>query len=140
MDSNKTSSGRCKTGLVTSGGLYQKRVQPPFDAKREKVEPRWGDPSCRVIPCNITQNEIRVSHLHFNTHFVEQDFNILLPIHCIEEMAEEGFIGSLAARNYSLMGCQGYLPDPSVWQSQYGPLTAQDFFSQGVDCVILAPS
>lgn len=34
----------CKFGLITSGGLYQRGVEAPFDLEREREEPTWGDP------------------------------------------------------------------------------------------------
>ena len=36
--------------LLTTGGLYLKGLQQPFDIEREAREPEWGDPSYRVIP------------------------------------------------------------------------------------------
>ena len=56
----------CTFGLVTSGGLYQRGVEPPFDLQRERLEPTWGDPTYRTIPKDITSVELGVSHLHIN--------------------------------------------------------------------------
>ena len=44
-----------KFGLVTSGGLYPEESQQPFNIEREVAEPKWGDPSYRVIPSNVSQ-------------------------------------------------------------------------------------
>ena len=35
---------RCRFGLVTSGGLYHKRHDAPFDQERERREPVLGRP------------------------------------------------------------------------------------------------
>ncbi|MDX1616924.1 MAG: hypothetical protein R3300_21630 [Candidatus Promineifilaceae bacterium] len=49
-------------GLVTSGGLYHKGHEPPFDLEREQREPSWGDPSYRSLPADLAQDELGVSH------------------------------------------------------------------------------
>jgi D-proline reductase (dithiol) PrdB len=127
-------------GLVTSGGLYHKEVESPFDLEREKAEPTWGDPTFRVIPKNISQAELGASHLHINTQDVLEDINILLPIHRFQELAEEGVIGGLADENYSFMGFQGYPPDTTEWQETTGPQVAESFKAEGVECVLLTPA
>lgn len=129
-----------KFGLVTSGGLFHKGSQMPFDLKREQSEPTWGDPTYRSIPADIRLDEIGVSHLHINPRWVETDFNILLPISRFQELAAEGAIGALAENHYSFMGYQGYPPDASAWRDVYGPQVTEKFISEGVDCVLLTPS
>jgi D-proline reductase (dithiol) PrdB len=130
----------CKFGLVTSGGLYHKGIEPPFDIEREKREPRWGDPTYRTLPANVRQAEVGTSHLHLDTRDVLQDFNILLPIHRFHELVAEGHIGSLAKEAYSFMGYQGFPPDTSAWQDTYGPEVAEKFKAEGVDCALLTPA
>jgi D-proline reductase (dithiol) PrdB len=129
-----------KFGLVTSGGLFHKGVEPPFDLKRERQEPTWGDPTFRTIPVNISQEQIGVSHLHVNPECPEIDINILLPIQRFQELAAEGRIASLAGNAYSFMGYQGYPPDTTAWRETYAPQVAEKFKVEGVDCVLLTPS
>lgn len=130
----------CKFALITSGGLYQKGVQPPFDIEREKNEPTWGDPSFRVIPSNIHQRDVGVSHLHVNPASIMEDINVLLPFDRFREFANEGRIGSLAENGYSFMGFQGYPPDPSEWVQEYAPQIIERLKAEHVDCVLLTPS
>ena len=130
----------CKFGLITSGGLYHKGVEPPFDLEREKEQPAWGDPSFRTIPSNIKQTDLGVSHLHTNTQSVQEDINVLLPIQPFQGLVREGRIGSLAENAYSFMGYQGYPPDTSSWRQVYAPQVAQKLKEQVVDCVFLTPS
>lgn len=129
-----------KFGLITTGGLYLRGVQPPFDVEREKREPTWGDPTYRAIPGAVQQADIGVSHLHINPVFAETDFNVVLPIHRFRELAEQGVIGGLADEAYSFMGFQGFPPDASAWQTTYGPEVAAKFKAAGVDCVLLTPT
>jgi hypothetical protein len=129
-----------KFGLVTSGGLYLIKDQPPFDLEREQAQPTWGDPTYRGIPTDIQQDELGVSHLHVNPQWVLEDIDVLLPIHRFKELAAEGRIGGLADHAYSFMGYQGYPPDTRVWQEVSGPRVAERLREKGVDCVLLTPS
>lgn len=128
---------QCRFGLVTSGGLYHKGQEPPFDSERERREPAWGDPSFRTIPTDIRHEELGASHLHLNTRDVLDDVNILLPIHRFQELAAEGRIGSLASDAYSFMGYQGFPADLTGWRNVYGPQVADRLIAEAVDCVLL---
>jgi len=130
----------CKFGLVTSAGLFQKEVEPPFDLQKEQNEPTWGDPSFRVLPIHLHQEEIGVSHLHVNTSGIEADVNIVLPIHRFQELEQTGMIGGLAEHAYSFMGYQGFPPDTSAWQNDFAPKVAERLKAEEVDCVFMTPS
>ena len=134
------SLSECKFGLITSGGLYHKGVDPPFDITRERQEPAWGDPTYRTLSADIQQEDVGVSHLHINTRDVLSDINILLPIHRFQELVVEGLISDLAQNAYSFMGYQSYPPDTTAWQETYGPEVAEKFRSEEVDCVLLTPA
>lgn len=130
----------CKLGLVTSGGLYPRGVEPPFDLEREKLEPTWGDPTFRRLPAEIRQEQVSASHLHLNLRDVFEDFNILLPIRRFQELEAAGRIGGLANHAYSFMGYQGFPPDTSAWQHTYGPQVAAELKAEGVRGVLLVPA
>lgn len=127
----------CRFGLVTSGGLFHRGVDPPFDLEREKQEPTWGDPSFRVLPADIPQEEVGVSHLHYDPRDVLQDINILLPLDRFRTLTDEKEIGGVADKAYSFMGFQGYPPDHDPWKENFGPRVAGEFRNQGVNCVLL---
>ena len=130
---------RAKVALLTSAGLYVKDRQPPFDLERERQDPFWGDPSLRVLPRGLRQEEVGVAHLHINPDPILQDFNIVLPLDRLEELAREGVIGSVAERHYSVMGYQGPFP-PRAWEEGTGPEIARMCREEGVDLVVLAPA
>ena len=130
----------CNFGLITSGGLYNKRDEPSFDLEREKQEPSWGDPSFRTIPNSITKGDLGVSHLHYNPEFVLEDINVLLPIHRFLDLVTQNRIRALADFAYSFMGYQGYPPDTSYWRDTFGPEVAKRLKADGEDCVLLTPS
>lgn len=123
--------------LVTSGGLYHKPGEPPFDLERERQEPTWGDPSFRTLPTAMVQAELGFSHLHLYGPDIIQDMNILLPIHRFRELVAEGVVGSLAPHAYSFMGYQGYPPSTEQWRERYGPEVAGRMRAEEVDCVLL---
>ncbi len=87
---------KARFALVTSAGVYIKGQQEPFDLDGERKNPLWGDPSYRAIPADVTQDQIGVAHLHINPEDIEQDVNIVLPIHRFQELAESGEIGAVA--------------------------------------------
>jgi D-proline reductase (dithiol) PrdB len=123
--------------LVTSGGLYDRRSDPPFDLEREEREPSWGDPSYRAIPNDIPPAELGVSHHHLNIAGVLADHNVLLPIDRFDEFITEGHVGSLALTHYSFMGYQGFPSDLSGWLDRSGPEVTVRMSEEEVDCVFL---
>lgn len=130
----------CKFSLVNSGGIYLKASQSPFDIQREKIEPTWGDPTFRIIPASTQQDEIGVSHLHYNHADVLEDINILLPVRRFQELEIKAAIGSMANNVYSFMGYQGYPPDPGAWCEVYGLKVAKKLRAEGVNCILLTPA
>lgn len=129
--------GRCRFGLVTSGGLYNVRSEQPFDQEGERRNPAWGDPSFRTLPVDMDPADVGVSHLHINRQDVLADPNILLPIQRFQELVAEGRIGGLAPHAYSFMGYQGFPSDLSGWSDIYGPQVRDRLLAERVDCVLL---
>ena len=130
----------CKFGLVTSGGLYDRTKDIPFDIEKEKLEPTWGDPTYRKISKDISKDDVGISHLHINPAEIIKDFNIILPIHRFLDLEASDNIGSLSQFAYSFMGYQGFPPDTTEWKVNYGPKVTKYFIAEGVDCLFLTPS
>lgn len=129
---------RSTIALMTSAGIYLKDSQPPFDLDREREEPTWGDPTYRVIPRNVRQEQIGHAHLHINGEDVLKDFNVSLPIKAFEQLEAEGAIGRLADEHYSFMGYQDRrLID---WREKQGPELAARLKEHAVDVLLLAPA
>lgn len=129
---------QCRFGLVTSGGLYHRGHDRPFDEERERREPSWGDPSFRVLPSDVGPAEVGCSHLHINARGVLADVNVLLPVQRFGELVAERRIGGLASRAYSFMGYQGFPSDLSGWRGTYGPAVRDALLAEQVDCVLLS--
>lgn len=129
----------CRLSLITTAGLYRKDFQPPFDSERERAEPTWGDPSYRAIPTDSPPEQIGVSHLHINPQPILQDLNVVFPLQRMRELADEGVIGKLAAQAFSLMGYQGFPPNPRAWLENAAPQIAAALRAESVDALILTP-
>lgn len=127
-----------QVALLTSAGLFLRDTQPPFDVERERREPTWGDPTYRVIPRTVRQDQIDATHLHINTRDLLDDFNIALPIAPFETLEAEGAIGALAAEHYSFMGYQE--TGAEAWHTRYGPEVAARLRDAGVHALVLAPA
>lgn len=130
----------CKFGLITSGGIYNKKSDDPFDIDREKEEPTWGDPTFRRISIKTSPKDLGVSHLHINTRDILLDVNILLPLNRFDELSQVGMVGGISEYAYSFMGYQGLPPDTEAWEKNYGPQVARELLGDGVDCVFLTPA
>jgi D-proline reductase (dithiol) PrdB len=125
---------QCKVALVSSGGLFHKDDRP-FDLERERKEPLWGDPSFRQIPRGITQEEIRIAHLHYENAHALKDYNCMFPLGSLEELLREGRIGAIS--EYHLT-CMGYQPRPGTFIRDTAPYMAARLKELEVDLVLLS--
>jgi D-proline reductase (dithiol) PrdB len=129
---------QARFALMTSAGIYLKDQQESFDLDRERAEPSWGDPTYRVLPTDVRQDQLGHAHLHINGADILEDVNVVLPIRAFRKLEEEGAIGSLADEHYSFMGYQDRrLKD---WRQTQGPELAARLKGRGVDVLLLAPA
>lgn len=127
-----------RVALLSTAGIYLKDSQPAFDLDRERREPLWGDPTYRLIPSDVRQDQIGVSHLHVNGDDIRADINVALPLPLFRQLADERAFGSLADVHYSFMGYQGASTD--AWRDRYGPELARRLADDAVNLLILAPA
>jgi D-proline reductase (dithiol) PrdB len=125
-----------RIALVTTAGINVRDAEPPFDYEREQREPNWGDPTYRMLPRDLRQEQVQAGHLHINNDDILQDVDVALPIHRLLELEAAGEIGSLAPTNYSFMG---YQPDTTEWRERYAPEAAGRMKDEAVDAVLLTP-
>jgi D-proline reductase (dithiol) PrdB len=116
--------------LITSGGLYLKDKQPPFN-----TETIHGDPSFREIPRTTRQGEFGIAHAHFDHSQAEEDFNVILPIQRFIELEQEGIVGKLAETHYSF----SYVNDVEPLVTQTAPDVIRRIKAEGVDVLFLVP-
>jgi hypothetical protein len=82
--------------LLTSGGVYLKDRQPPFDTASIH-----GDTSFREIPKTVRPQDIGMAHAHYDHRLAEQDLNVIFPIQRFIELERDHLIGKLADNHYS---------------------------------------
>ncbi|MEM7120625.1 MAG: glycine/sarcosine/betaine reductase selenoprotein B family protein [Pseudomonadota bacterium] len=118
-------AGDRRVALVSSAGLKLKSDQP-FAADAADY---------RVIPADKVDDVVmdHVSTSHDRTGF-HQDVNIAFPLHRLNELADDGAIGSVADFHYSFMGAT----DPKLMESAVRDL-AGILKADGVNTVVLAP-
>lgn len=125
-----------RLGFVTTAGVYDARVDKPFDIERERANPFWGDPTYRTIPRDVPRANIGTSHLHINNEPLQEDINTVIALDAAEQAVAEGLIADVAAEHYSVMG---YQPDTTEWRRTYVPQMAATFRENAVDVVMLTP-
>ncbi len=88
----------CRISLVTTGGLHLKTDQP-FD-----MDDPQGDPTFRVIPANARQADLAITHNYYDHADADRDFNLLLPLDRVRELALAGHLAGVTPSHYSFMG------------------------------------
>jgi D-proline reductase (dithiol) PrdB len=114
--------------LVTTAGVHLK-TQEVFNV----VD---GDPTVRFIPSTSVEDDLMISHEHFDRSDADRDVNCVFPLTRLKELAEEGVIGGVAPTHFGLMG---YIPDTEPLIKETIPKMVQQLITDQVDAVILNP-
>ena len=88
----------CKLAVVTTSGVHH-GAQEPFD-----MQDSDGDPSFRAIDGTTIGSNYKITHDYYDHSDAEKDLNIILPLDRLQELQQEGVIGSLSDTHYSFMG------------------------------------
>ena len=116
--------------LITSGGLYARGSQPPFDTTSIH-----GDPSFREIPRTARQADFAIAHAHYDHSLAEEDINVIFPLERLDELEREGVIGKVADTHYSF----SYVNDVVTLLTRFVPQLLQKLKSAAVDILLLVP-
>ena len=127
---------QCTVALVSSAGIAL-NGDAPFDEERERRDPWWGDPTHRVVPHGTTAADVKLHHLHIDRRFGEEDLDVVLPTHRLEELVRDGSVGRSAPSHYSIMG---YILRPQVLEEETAPAIAARMKEEGVDAAVLVPA
>ncbi|NMP24444.1 glycine/sarcosine/betaine reductase selenoprotein B family protein [Sulfobacillus harzensis] len=120
-----------RVALVSSGGISLEG-QRPFDETR--VE---GDSGFRVIDRDaLPMAKWQIRHGHYDPAEASADYNAVLPLDILKQLAEEGAIGSVAPRHVSFLGFQ-----TNAWivANELAPEMEKIFKEDDVDAVMLVP-
>ena len=118
-----------KVTLVSTAGFHL-RGDEPF---------KVGESSYRTIPRTTSPTNIIQSHnsIAFDRTETFRDINITYPVDRLEELVNQGKIGSLSDDYYSFMGA---LNDVSGLIENSGPALADILKKNGIDVVLLVPT
>jgi D-proline reductase (dithiol) PrdB len=121
-----------RIAVVTSAAFYS-AGQKPFDPAA-----RGGDYSYREIAEDVAMEALQIGHKSdaFDHSGIEKDKNLALPLHRLRELKDDGVIGEVAKRHYSLMGS---IVAPGRLMSMTAPQIAGSLAEDGVDAVLLTP-
>jgi D-proline reductase (dithiol) PrdB len=127
------------TPWVTGPALSQRRVAVVSSAGlvvRGETPFRGGDADFRVIPGDTKPADLLISHvsINFDRTGFQEDWNVVLPIDRLNELAAEGAIGSVAQTHYSFMGATN-----PVLMEAHAREVAGRLKQDRVDAVILSP-
>ena len=87
---------KSRVAIISTAGLHR-RSDRPFDI---------GESGYRLIPKNISANDLVMSHIstNFDRTGFQLDLNTVFPLDRLNEMAAAGRIESTAEYHYSFMG------------------------------------
>ncbi len=125
----------CTVAFVSTAAIST-RDQEPFDQAGERANPWWGDPSYRVLPGQLTEEDVAISHLHIDARPAKSDLDVVLPLRRLTELVEGGEVGAVAPRHVSIMG---YILKPERLLAETAPAIVDIFREDKVDVVVLVP-
>ena len=115
-----------KVAIISTAGLHL-RSDRPFGL---------GASDYRLIPKKTPSSDLIMSHIstNFDRAGFQMDINLVFPIDRLSDLAEVGFIGSVADYHYSFMGAT----DPAPMKETAKSL-AEIMKKDGVNAVLLVP-
>lgn len=118
--------GERRIALITTAGLHGWR-DAPFTPGRAEY---------RTIASSMDMDDVITSHpsTSIDRTGILRDIDTVFPIHRLQEMADEGAIGSVAACHYSFLGST----PPDTFKGLIGEIAAA-MKADAVDGVLLAP-
>jgi D-proline reductase (dithiol) PrdB len=122
-----TPLAEAKVAIVTSAAIHT-----TGDNRFSQV-----DTSYRFVPCEARDLVLGHWSPNFDRTGFTLDLNVVYPIDRLEELTEQGVIGSVADRHVSFAGNQP--DDVSTIRMDSGPAAAAALKADGVDVVLLTP-
>lgn len=121
-----------RLALVTTAALHLPD-QPPFDSSV-----KGGDVAFRIIPSDTDPQTLRISHKSdaFDPEGIEADRNLAFPLERLNQLQDEGTIGSVNYRHFSFMGS---ITAPDRLISKTAPKVARLLSEDQVSAVLLTP-
>jgi len=126
----QTAPNRAKVALVSLGGVYlQHGLHQAFAADDAE-----GDPSFREFPSVVAADDLELAPVTYDQSFARADLNVVFPLNRLHELAEFGYIGSVAPFVYSFLG---QVRDPARLLANYAPSVAYRIKRMGADVALI---
>ena len=93
-----------------------------------------GDWTFREIPNDISTSELTITHSHYSHVDADRDVNCMFPLDRLRELCDQGIIGGVASKSFSIMG---FNPDPANLTEKTAPSLADGFKATGADLVFM---
>lgn len=120
---------RARVAIVTDGGVVP-RGNP--DKIAPSVAMNWGAYDISGVD-DLQGADYEVSHRGYDTRYVEQDPDRMVPVDAMRSLEKEGVVGELYPRFISTSG----LSNPLANSRRLGREIAQKLKEEGVDAVVL---
>jgi D-proline reductase (dithiol) PrdB len=117
--------------VITSGGLYVRGEQPPFDAADV-----YGDATIRTFPVTQPSDTLGIAHDHYDHTAPMQDLRTINPAAHLLTLAQEGVIGGLYPTQISF---QGYIPVWTRTLERLIPAVLDELGGKPIDGALLVP-
>lgn len=120
----------CRVALLSTGGLYIKDKQPPFNPDRD-------DLTFREIPKDVNTRTLAISHDNYDHADAEKDVNCIFPIERLSDLERQGYIAEFATTAYTMMG---RIFSRTALQQELAPQILKKLKEAGVDVFLLVPA
>lgn len=117
-----------RVAFLTTAGVHL-RTQARFNVEN-------GDHTFRLIRDDISEDELMITHTHYDTTDAKNDINCVFPIDILHELRDEGIIGSTALSHYGLMG---YIPNTKPLLEATIPKIVAQLKADKVDVLLASP-
>jgi len=120
----------CRVALLSTGCVYIKDEQLPFEPERD-------DLTFREIPKSVDSKTLAISHNNYDHTDAEKDINAIFPIDRLRELESQGYIGEFAPTAYTIMG---RIFRQTALQQELAPQILQKLKDAEVDVFLLVPA
>lgn len=127
----KKTLSESKLTFVSTAG-----VQPSGTVPFDTVHP-IGDYTYRKVPSHLKPEDLEIHQLKYPTVGANEDLNVIFPIERLQELAEEGVIGSLSDHFFSFIG---YNMDPDKLEETLAEDIAEAVVKDQADIALLSPA
>lgn len=120
----------CKAALVSTAGVHL-LTDSPFD-----VDNPAGDHTIRVIPSDVPEDQLTVTHIYIDTKFAKSDPTIVFPLPQLKELEADDKIGAVSRIH---IGLNGGMLDTTLAEEESIPQVVELFRNEGIDVALLVP-